>query len=211
MPRDGQPAAYDAALAADGFRAAQLFDFTLRDGAEVRVADLPVIVSGQPYEPDGREINDLRFSEGDNVDGMSLPLQNVDGIFGFTDEEGASPLEGARVVFRRAVSPPDTTAWAEDTLGHFIVLSVEEINQTEVRLALVPDYADPSKQMSSETVFLAELSPVAAEVAGVGGGTLTGGGGGDEADRTGGFRGGYFDYNRDSRLNRDYLPANYVA
>jgi hypothetical protein len=206
MPRDGQPAAYNTVLSADGFQSAELFDVTLRDGTPLFVSDVPVTIGTQAYESDARDIGELRFSEGDNVDGMPLAFQNADGVFGLTDAEGVSPLDGAFVVRRRAVSVPDSNSWEVDTLGHFIVRDLEEVNQEVARFTCVPDYADPSKQMSAETVFLEELSPVAAEVAGVTTERGTGDGVDRGENRFGGFRGNYFDYLRDARLDRDFGP-----
>lgn len=211
MPRDGQSSAYNAILAADGFQSVELFEVTLHGGATVFISDTPATVDSQPYEPDVAEggVGELRFSEGDNVDGMPLTFQNVDGVFGATDSEGVSPLDGARAIRRRAVSAPGANDWEVDTLGVFIVRDLEDVNQAEAKFTLIPDYADPSKTMSSETVFLEELSPVAATVSGGGRITGTDAGGGTNTDpgnsRFGGIRGtGFFDYHRDPRLDRDF-------
>ncbi|HLL74800.1 MAG TPA: hypothetical protein VK421_06005 [Pyrinomonadaceae bacterium] len=214
MPRDGQSPEYDATLAAGGFDSAHLFRITLHGGATVYVSDVAVTVAGQSYGPEVRELPEVIFSDDEQGDGARFPmtLQNADGLFGATDENGVSPLDGASVLYSRAVSGPGGGAWHTDEIGYFVVRHLT-VNEGEARFTLIADHADPSKVMSGESVFLEELAPVAAEVSGAvvvpGGGVVGGdtGGGQRDLESFGGYRGGGFFRPSDDTL--DHRPLLY--
>jgi hypothetical protein len=195
--RDGQSPTFDSTLAADGFDSAILLDITLSDGVTMlHLSDVAVTYGGQTYLPDVRDPGNYAASLGGNTDNIKVTLENADGIYGFTNTDGTSPLTGATAVVKWLVSPPGQNSWQVDTVTE-VVIQVEQIDQELARLNFVSDHSDPSKVVSGETVILEELTPEAAEVTTTG--SLLGDGTGWTDDRN-------FNWRHDIRLDYDHLP-----
>jgi hypothetical protein len=194
MARTAQSSAFNNILAADGFESRFLLIVTLQTGATVYLSDAPCTIGTQAYEPDIRDPGELRFSQGGNIDGIRISLENVSGIYGATDETGASPLEGATAIAKYAVSEPGANNWQVDTLSEGRIRSVQEVTQELAPFTLVSDINDPMNLVSGAEVTLTPLTPTATTS------TVNPTGNG-----TGWPPGGHVDWLRDRRFDRDYL------
>lgn len=196
--RDGQGAQFDAVLAGSGFDRAVLLDVVLADGTPVHLASRSVTIGPQVYEPDLREEADFDASQGGNPDGLKFSLQNTEGTYGYTDESGASPLDGATAIVKWAVSAQGANNWQVDQVCEGRI-EVGEVTRPRAQLTIVADTSDELNYVSGEIVTLDELTPQAAETAGSGGISTDGGG------STGWRADTYFDWQKDSRLDYDQV------
>lgn len=206
MGRTAQGATFDAILAGDGFDSRWLLEITLADTSVLYLSDAPITWNGHVYQVEIEEPPEIVFSQGLLSDGARWPmaLQNADGAYSTTDTSGVSPLEGAEFVLRYAVAYPGESSWQVDFICDGKLREVLP-DQAQAKFTLIHRMYDKQHLMSSESVTLEELSPIAGSVGDLIGGIIGNVGGGSRGRLINGWRlDPYLMIEDDERFTRDW-------